>query len=153
MRKRSLYSPGGAATGNVGTGEDTLKTFTLPANSLATNGDYIEIDTHFNVVNNANQKRVKLYFGSVAIFDTGATGLAVSTGYDIRLQVILVRTASNTQKGFINYVYSAVGGTPIATTQTDTADIIIKGTGETNAASNNDVTQIYMVVKPGEHTV
>lgn len=155
MKKRSLYSPGGAATGNVGTGEDDLKSFTLPANSLAYNGDYVEAYMRFTVANNANQKRLKIWVGGTAVFDTQPTGLAVSTAYAIWVHLVLLRTASNVQTGWLNYVANGgiLVGVGIDLTKTDTADIIIKATGETNAASNNDVTQQFLIVKPGEHTV
>lgn len=155
MRKRALYSPGGAATGNVGTGEDDLKSFTLPANSLAYNGDFVEVEMRIVVANNANQKRVRIYFGGTNIFDTGATGLAILTAYDIRIHMVIVRTASNVQTGYLTYISQGgvLGGVGIDQTKTDTADIIIKATGETNAASDNDVSQKYLIVIPGEHTI
>ena len=89
------------------------------------------------------------------IFDTQPTGLAVSTAYAIWVHLLLLRTASNVQSGWLTYVANGgiLGGVGVDLTKTDTADIIIKATGETNAASNNDVTQQFLIVKPGEHTV
>lgn len=155
MRKRAIYSPGGTFVGNVGAGEDDLITTPLGANSLAYNGDFIKIKTRFLIANNANQKRVRFYIGGgAAVFDTGATGLAINTAYDILFDVILIRTASNVQKGYLTYFAGAIlGGVGIDLTLTDTADITIKGTGETNAASNNDVKQVFLIIEPGEHTV
>lgn len=132
--------------GNVGTGEDDLQTYTMPANTLATTGDSIRLETQFSVVNNANQKRVKFYFGGTALFDTQPTGLAVSTAYTIKIDLLMICTGSNTQKYSLEYTApGGLLGTLSGTLAiTDTATIIIKGTGETNAASNNDVTQLFM---------
>lgn len=135
--------------GNVGTGEDDLITYAIPANTLATNGDSVQIETVYTVVNNANQKRIKFYFGSAQIFDTTATGLAVGTAYTVKLDIRIFRDGSNTQRYSVDYTANGgiLGTTYGTASQTDTSTITIKGTGETNAASDNDVTQKYLYVK------
>lgn len=138
-----------ATVGNVGTGEDDLITYTMPASTLKKTGDSIRIETFIAVVSNANQKRVKLYFGSLAIFDTSPTGLLVATAYSIKIDTRIYKDGSNTQRYSVEYTANGglLGTTYGTATQTDTSAIIIKGTGETNAASDNDVTQGFMFVQ------
>lgn len=139
--------------GNVGTGEDDLMSYTMPANTLATNGDSITVEFSLAVANNANQKRIKVYFGGTAIFDTGATGLLVGVSYVLKFNLLVLRDASNSQRYTLEYFAvpssgsSILGTTYGTTTKTDTSTIIIKTTGETNAASDNDVTQGIMVTR------
>lgn len=135
--------------GNVGTGEDDLMTYTLPASMLKTSGDSVYIEATFTVVNNANQKRVRFYFGSQAVFDSGATGLAVLTAYTISLIIRVFKDGSNTQRYTTDYIATGglLGPTYSTAAETDTSAIVIKGTGETNAASDNDVKQLYLYVK------
>jgi len=54
-------------TGNIGGGEDTLITYTIPASVLASNGDHIEFDTWGSFAANANTKDLKVYFGATVI--------------------------------------------------------------------------------------
>ena len=50
---------------NSGTGETTAYTYTLPANTLTTNGQFIEIDFYGEAANNTNTKSIRVNFGSV----------------------------------------------------------------------------------------
>ncbi len=135
--------------GNVGTGEDDLISYTLPANTLSANGDSIKIETSYSVVNNGNQKRVKFFLGGTAIFDTSPTGLAVSTSYTIKLDILIIRESAGNQKYSVDYTANGglLGSLYGTLTKDETTGLVIKGTGETNAASNNDVTQTYMITK------
>lgn len=148
-----VLKTGVSTVGNVGTGEDDLQTYTLPASTLVSTGDSVKIEAHYVIANNANQKRIKLFFGSATLFDTGATGLATSVSYSINIEARVFKDGSNTQRYTLNYTAtpssgSAILGTTYGTaSQTDTSTITIKGTGETNAASNNDVTMPTLFIK------
>lgn len=148
-----ILKAGVSTVGNVGTGEDDLQTYTLPASTLIATGDSVKIEAQYVIANNANQKRIKLFFGSATLFDTGATGLAVSVSYLINVEARVFKDGSNTQRYTVTYAATPSSGTAIigtnygTATQTDTSTIIIKGTGETNAASDNDVTMPTLFVK------
>lgn len=148
-----ILKSGVSTVGNVGTGEDDLQTYTLPASTLISTGDSVKIEAQYVIVNNANQKRIKLFFGSATIFDTTATGLATSVSYVVNVEARVFKDGSNTQRYTLNYTATPSSGTAIlgttygTATQTDTSTITIKGTGETNAASNDDVTMPTLFVK------
>lgn len=84
-------------TGNVGAGDDTLQTYSVPANTLATNGDTLSGTCAGTFGANANNKRLRVKFGATTIFDSGS--IAWNTG-DWVLQFEIVRTGATTQKAF-----------------------------------------------------
>lgn len=138
--------------GNVGTGEDDLMTYSVPANMLNTNGHAIAFRMSLTIANNANQKRIRVYFGTDLLFDTGATGLPTSQAGECVITGEIIRTAAATQKANVDIRYA--GGTysgPACDltlpTRTLSSANTLKATGETNAASSNDVTQNSMRVE------
>lgn len=54
--------------GNVGTGQDNLLSFGVPANSIANTGDTLEFKTTVVFAANANNKEVEILFGGVSVF-------------------------------------------------------------------------------------
>jgi hypothetical protein len=58
-------------TGNVGGGLDTLHSFSLPAGSLATNGDFVEFIYGGVLAVNDNNKQLTITFDGDTIEDTG----------------------------------------------------------------------------------
>ena len=75
-----LYSLGGrlttdvTAVGNISTGVDTLISYSLPTNTLLNVGDVLEITAYGTQAANANNKTIKLVFGTTELFTTGAVG-------------------------------------------------------------------------------
>jgi len=137
------------AVGNVGVVEDNLITYSLPANSLAANGDYIEIEAFGTFAATANVKQVKLYFGAQVIFASGA--IAANTG-DWHIRGKVFRTGAATQKAIASaatsnalLVASADYTTPA---ETLSGAITIKCTGE--ATANDDIVQEGLLVKYGQ---
>ena len=141
-----VLSASTTAVGNVGVGEDDLITYSVPANTLATNLDYIEFDMFFTFAANANTKRVKIKYGATTLFDTTAL---ILNGVDGRAQGIIIRTGATTQKAICTFTTS----TALLTQLTDYATpgetlsgaVTLKATGE--ATSNNDVSQEVLIVK------
>lgn len=133
-------------TGNVGTGEDNLIGYTMPANTLGTNGDYIEIDAFGTMAANANNKQLKLYFGSTVIYDS--TSLAVDDA-DFSINCKIIRTAESSQKCIINIMSNnaTLPTTSIYTTTTESTSgsITIKCTGE--GVSDDDIVQEGLLIK------
>ncbi len=126
--------------------DDTLFTYTLPANSLDTVGRGIIVETFGKFATNGNNKVVKIFFGSLSYTSGTQTGSAV--GWYSRLE--LWKQASNVQ---IASGRGAAGATSFATSlplngsEADTNTVVIKVTGAsptTGAAS--DVLGMGMVV-------
>lgn len=129
--------------GNVGTGEDTLCSYTLPASSITATGRGIKYESWGTIANNGNAKTLKIYFGVSMITVTMPTSIEANWVSTARV----VRTGTSAQKyavevRVIDSGTNAVSGVFIAQgtlTQTETSTIAIKATGE--ATSNNDITQ------------
>jgi hypothetical protein len=147
----AAYSLGGTLTnvttavGNVGAGEDTLMSYTLPKNTLGNAGDKLEIEAFGTLAANGNSKTIKLYFGSQVIFSTGAVA---SNALDWHIRAAVLRTGAATQ-----IITSQFSGDTVLVTQTAdfvagtqslAADVIIKCTGE--ATSNDDISQKGLIV-------
>jgi parallel beta-helix repeat protein len=135
-----------SAVGNVGTGEDDLMTFSLPAGTLAAAAQGVRITAWGSAANSANAKTLKLYFGSAAVLTTSLTtnqagvwravAEVFSTGTDAQQYV------SQLVQGGTTTLVDAEQGT---TTQDDGAAITIKCTGE--ATSDNEVVQEGLLVE------
>ena len=135
------------AVGNVTVGEDDLITYALPANSLSANGKAVKIKVWGTTANNVNAKTLKLYFGSQIIL---TNSLAVSIAGFWYAEAIVVRTGASTQDIFANLntntaTVAVVDQEITAGTQTDTAAITIKCTGE--GTDTNDVVQEGLLVE------
>lgn len=132
--------------GNVGTGEDNLMTYSVPANQLEYNGDRLEIKMVFDCAANANSKTIKVYWGSTSTYTIPAF---TTSGTDVTVNMTVVRDGPNTQRIIITYQSdngtTQVTGTSYSTdTETDSAAITLKATGE--ATSNNDIQQVLLIV-------
>jgi hypothetical protein len=128
------------------TTEDTLYTYSIPANTLATNGQSLRITCFGNVTNDANAKTVKLYFGATSY----SVSVTTSTANAWRAEFLVVRSgASATQI----YQSAVQGATPIASAFTaDATDalnaaVVTKCTGTNAAAVANDITGQGFIVE------
>lgn len=136
------------AVGNIGGGEDNLMTYSVPANTLATNGDTL----HFHVSGSlasagTHVKEVIVYFGATKIVDSGA--LAVGT-FDWEAEGDITRTGAATQIATARFNY---GATLVAVTvsvpgETLSGAVTFKCTGTvTGVASDNDIIQKFEIVE------
>lgn len=133
--------------GNVGTGEDNLIVYNaMPANAMSANGKGVEITAWGTNANNANAKTLKLYFGAQVILTTSLT--TNQAGF-WRITANVIRTGSSTQdytaqllQGGTTTLIDVESGTSAIT---DTANIIIKCTGD--ATADNDIVQEGLLVK------
>jgi hypothetical protein len=131
---------GSAAT--TGTAEQTLATYTLPANSLSSDMKALRITTWATTAANTNAKTLKVVLGSatVATTTTSASALGISQ------EVLTVRSASGEQisRG-VSTMNTASGGagvhtglvTTTATTETDTSAIVITVKATTGSAAGD----------------
>jgi hypothetical protein len=135
------------AVGNVGTGEDDLASFTVPAATLAVNGDRLEFEAAGTFAATANNKRIRVKFGATTIFDTGV--LAITSASDWQISGTIVRTGAATQKCVVTWECSDTSLNPVPdyTTAAETLSgtVILKLTGE--ATANNDIVQEIMVTQ------
>ena len=128
------------------TTEDTLYTYSLPANALKTPGQTLHVHCWGATGATVNNKTMKLYFGASTI--TTPTAATNAKGWDMRLDVTRAATGA-TQVVVGN---GSVDVTPITTfnnagTDDMTAGITIKCTGTNGTAAANDVAGKGMTVE------
>lgn len=114
LRDGSSFFDRSADATTAGTSTENLYTYTLPAGSLATNGDKILVEYSGIYTANANQKRLQPKFGSTVLI-TGDTTNASATDWFIRYYLIRV---SNTVVR-----YNIEFGTNADQLQVDSAEI------------------------------
>ena len=147
--------PLSAITTNLGNGadqtEDVLATYSLPANSFGAKGIqglYIQAWGHCGT--NGDTKTMNLYFGSEVI----TTPAAATSNKNWYLELTVFRTALNTftvvGTGIVDT--TAVTGYQVtAATETETAAITIKATGQdTSASTANAITCSLFLVQSYE---
>jgi polygalacturonase len=136
-----------ATVNSVGTGETDLSTYTLQANTLVRDRQGFRITAWGNCANNANAKTLRLKFGSQTI---GTLALTVSQAGDWRITAEVYRTGANTQASSVQILNGGAASQVYVTrnslTQTDTADIVVKTTGQ--GVANNDIQGLGMLVEP-----
>lgn len=127
--------------GNVGTGLDSLHSFTLPADSLAKDKDYLRVRYAGTFATNDNDKRIVISFGGQTVHDPGLfdqdTG---SWTYDI---VYVRRNSTTVIFSLLAVWFAAVinDGVPAA------LDSIILGLCGTLTVSNLNTNAITMLVQ------
>lgn len=133
-----------AGDANVGTGEDDLKSFSLPANTLWLNQQAIEIIAWGNTGNNTNNKQVKLYFGSTVLI---ATPVAGAQARDWELRAVVTRLSATSQQGMArgNFNQATIPSDFTAPAETLSAAVTIKCTGE--GTNDADITQRGLIVR------
>jgi hypothetical protein len=124
--------------GNVGTGEDDLMSYVVPASTLIANGDRLEIDAEYTFAANANSKTIKFKFGANSIdYASGVT----SSGGGLSVHITFIRTGTNTQR--VTIVFRPASGTFDTRTLdyalTSASSLTIKTTG--TATADNDIVQ------------
>lgn len=134
---------------NVGIGETTLMSYTIPANLLTIKpGDCVQVDWLVSFATNLNAKRVAVYVGSQIVYDSG--GLAQNGGsMVVRLKVYSL--TPTTQRIVCQVSLSASAAIPHDATYTDgtqaaTGNILVKLTGQSGSVSG-DVTAKTMQVQ------
>ena len=82
--------------GNVGTGEDQLFSYTIPAATLAADGNSITGSFVGTVAANANVKTLKFKFGATTIMTTVVTNSSITSSWSF--DYTITRTGATTQK-------------------------------------------------------
>lgn len=88
------------AVGNVGAGTDDLITYTVPANTLAVNGQSVWFEAWGSLANNANSKTVTLAWGADTFTLIAAAMDTSNTTWSVRGRIF--RTGAATQLVLVN---------------------------------------------------
>ncbi len=135
--------------GNITTGEDTLMTVDLTADTLITTNQYLEWEVAGTNANNINAKVIKVYFGGTLLL-TLTQPVSTANGW-WRAKVTITRTGLNTQAWEVEAGRIATGGgstlsnTSGTCAETETSAITMKCTGE--AVATDDIIQIKSTIK------
>jgi len=136
-------------TSNTGTGETDLLSFTLPQNTLNTNGDFVRVEGSGTFEVSANNKQLRFYIDNTVLFDTTALGFAAATASSWRVTVTIIRTASNLQSVIAQFVSSdaILNATATYTGSAEdlTTNLVLKFTGQGGAS--DEVYQENMIVE------
>lgn len=131
---------------NSSTTETDLMTFSLPANTMGTDNDYLEVVAWGETTAAVSNKTIKMYFGSTVIFNTTALAFGATAW---RLEARIIRGSSTTQVTITSFS----GNTALLTTtaqvaapgETMSGAITIKCTGQGGAS--DEVFQEGFIVK------
>lgn len=135
-----------ADVGNIGSGEDDLITYSVAGNTLANDGESLHWVAAGNFAATAANKRIRCYFGSDTLIDTGA--LAVTAASSWKVEGWILRTGAATQDQMTEIqtsdalLASSVSNTAI--TRTLSSSNTLKCTGE--ATNNNDIVNSFQIV-------
>lgn len=147
--------------GNSGTGLDPLMSFTIPAGTLAVDGDFLFIHGAGNFNANDDNKRLVTLWNATAFFDTG---LADFDTFGWQVQWIIARQSATTIASSVlgvlgNVAIDSAGGITSNGANTRTAYVnafaannlnsntnSITFQGESATATNNNITQNILIV-------
>lgn len=93
-----------ATVGNVGGGTDSLHSFSLPANTLATNGDYLRVWYGGRLAANANSKTVPILFGGQTVTSPAAI---VLNNRHWAYEIMYTRLTSTTVRASLQSVWGS----------------------------------------------
>lgn len=135
---------------NIGGGTDDLITYTLPANMMRSNGDFLEVEGWGTLASNANSKTITVNFGGQTIFTTAANA---ANGGTWSFHAKIVRLTDTTQEIVVQFLSNNTdlqndAQYPVfrtAGTQDLTTQLIIKCTG--TGTADGDITQNTQIVK------
>ncbi len=149
-----------SVVGNVTTGLDSLHTFTLPANSLATNGDWVRFRYAGNLATNDNNKRLRISIDNQTLEDTGLIDIDQGwwkvDGTYTRLTATTVFAEASISFGFLNQLDGAAAqsgssqrlisrnsGLTVANLGSNGVVLLVQA----EATSTNDVTQGLSIIE------
>lgn len=145
LNLNGIISVDTTAASNSGSSETDLITYTVTANTLENNGDIVSVKAWGVFAANANNKTLKLKFGSQTILTTGA--VAANDG-SWEINATIIRKTPTTQEITASITSSNTSITQSSTrtagTQDLTTDVIIKCTGQ--GTSTTDLTEDALVI-------
>ena len=152
---RLLSRQANAGTGSpADTNENDLKSLSVLANTLNTNGDTLRFSAGFRCAANADTKRIKIKFGATTLIDS--TALA-HNGTTIRVEGVICRTGATSQVAYVSAHESAnnpawstnvTGGESFTSpAETLSGAVTLKATVQLGTGTLNDVIQDYFFVE------
>ena len=131
---------------NTTSAEQTLATYTLPANRIAATGDAVRIRCWGTTAANSNLKTIKVYFGTSSFSSASAGGAPNNKTFDADFVVVRSAAALQNITGRIAFdLTSTTWQTTATPTDSWAANQTIKCTG--TGASNTDITVNGMLVE------
>ena len=141
----ALFSITAAATTGSGSSEQTLSSYSLPANSLDSTGRNIRVSACFLHAADTNTVTSKIYFGSETIGDGGTT-----TSGGVSCLFLQVTKTGSSQQSVTGYGFKPTAVAPAiftAATESDTSAITIKATGTDASGTSGDDKLVNFVVE------
>lgn len=133
-----IYGTSASVATGGGTTEQTLATYSLPANALDAAGRRIRVHTAFHMATNGNNKTIKLYFGGSSI----SSGTLTDSNKNGVATLDIVKSGASTQIVSGTMQHDTTMITPYVNasgSDTDTAAITIKMTGQDGTDSAGDI--------------
>lgn len=133
-------------TGNVGSGEDDLASYSVPANTLSADGMALEFEAFGTTSGTGATIHLRARFGTSGtnlLYDLVTT----ASSRDWRIWGRIVRTGAATQKSVTSILTDSLTGNDVVTglNQTLSGAVTLRITGE--GVSNNDIVLEEFVVK------
>lgn len=129
---------------NVGTGETTLATYTLPAATLVATNDSLRVRAWGQAAANANTHTFRLYFGATVVATRVSTS-ATSIAWIMDSEVIRTGAATQVAYGMWEGVLTGMANTYTTPAETLSGTIVVKMTGQSDTAGG-DITLKYFSV-------
>lgn len=130
--------------GQVGAGFDILATYTIPANTLAVNGQSIKWEAHGHFESVGETCTAKIEFGATTI--TTITG-ALNGGWHAEGRIFRVGATSQIATSWSLFNGGAVLASTDNPAETLSGAIVLKVSGDSTADQNNDVVCDTFIVK------
>lgn len=133
-----------ANTGNSGTTETDLYSFSVPANTLTADGESVNAWYGGTFTDLTATVTLKAYFGATTIFNTGSLTVSAAGGWKVEIDVI--RSGTTTARAIVS-ASTPGASTAVYTTQTDITSldftgaitIRITGTAGGGTGGSNDI--------------
>jgi hypothetical protein len=139
----TLRSEGALAITTIGIIEEILRTYTLPANSLANSGDRVRVEAWYTTAANVNSKTARLYFGATQATPSITT---TTSGQALYAYAEIIRTGASAQD-IIGWGIATAAVAPARTLGAISlaADVAITARGLTPTAAGDITLQSFMV--------
>jgi len=145
-----VLTTGSVNPGSTGS-DQTLMQVSVPAGTLNNPGDSIQIEAVFTIAATANNKTVKVAFGSTTLVTVGpAAQNTANSSVIVRARV--VRVNLNTQSAYATALITTGGAmtavTCLSTSPAETlsATVVVKGVGNA-ATATSDIAQTILMVR------
>lgn len=147
-----------SATGvgcSAGGTDDTLFTYTIPANTLKNVGDWVRVTAWGKSAANTHNVTAKIFVGGTAAITSGV--VSTTSAFPIQQKITIIKTAANAQlisndtNIFGASTSNIAQAVPTATAYTDTAGIIVKSTALCTTA-NEGLGMMFLVEFGGSGT-